>query len=73
MQQTALHNGQARRWTHDKALERRFGQLRGMLLTNAAHGESTGKRVLSAARLDGAMVDQLAGMLAVSVRDWLRR
>ena len=73
MQQTALRNGQAKMWTHGKAFERGFGLPRGMLLTNAVHGDFAVKRVLRGVRLDGAMIGQLAGILTVTVRDWLRR
>ena len=73
MQHTGPHRARPTRWTHGKALERRFGLPRGMLLTNATHGDSVVKRILSAARLDGALIDQLAGILTVTVRDWLRR
>lgn len=73
MQYTEPRRARQTRWTHGKALERRFGLPRGMLLANAAHGHSVVKRVLRAARLDGAMIDQLAGILTITVRDWLRK
>ena len=73
MQQITSATSQRTRWTHGKALERRFGLPRGMLLSNAAHGDSVVKRVMSAARLDGAVIDQIAGILKVTVREWLRR
>ena len=73
MQHTGRRRDRRTHWTHGNALERRFGLPRGMLLANAAHGDSAVKRVLSAARLKGAMIDQLAGILQVTVREWLRR
>ena len=73
MQRTGTRRAPQTRWTHGRALERQFGLPRGMLLTHAAHGESVVKRVLSAARLDGALIDQLAGMLTITVREWLSR
>ena len=73
MQQNAIHDDHPSRWTHGMALERRFGLPRGMLLADATHGECVVSRVLSAAHLDGATLDQLASILTVTVRDWLRK
>ena len=55
------------------ALERRLGLPRGMLLVGPRDGDSVINRVLSAAHLDSATLDQLASILTVTVRDWLRK
>jgi|KBSMisStaDraftv2_1062788.scaffolds.fasta_scaffold3352797_1 hypothetical protein len=73
MQQTEIHPDHPAHWTHGMALERRLGLPRGMLLVGPRDGDSVINRVLSAAHLDSATLDQLASILTVTVRDWLRK
>jgi hypothetical protein len=61
------------RWTQGAVFERPFCARRGMPLSNATNNEVIVERVLSAADLDGAMRDQLARILIVTVRDWVQK
>jgi hypothetical protein len=73
MQHTIQHTKPHRPWTHGMGLERRYGLPRGMLLSNSTDTGPILARVLDGARLDGATLNRLAGILAVTVREWSGR
>lgn len=72
MQQTT-HRTFEHRWTHREALERRLGLPRGLLLYGAQHQDSLIARLVASSGLDGAMLERLRRLLAVTVGDWVRK
>jgi hypothetical protein len=55
------------------ALERRFGLPRNMLLSNVPNSDSLLERVLAGTHLHSPTLDQFTRILAVTVRDWVRK
>ena len=72
MQQATFHAMKKPRWTHGMGIERRMGLPRGMLLSQAPDAGTLVDRVLARCQLDGRALRYLAGMLTITVRDWMR-
>lgn len=72
MHQTSCLTDEAR-WTHRKALERRFGLPRGLLLNDETGRESLIARAITSTGLDGATLERLNHILTVTVADWIKK
>jgi len=65
--------GQTQRWVFEVASFQLRHLRRGLPLAGAANGEAIVERVSNAAQLDAGMRQQLARILTVTVRDWMRK